>query len=185
MTLYSRISGSMAIIIRLSSISISLMFSSLLFAQSEFSADTHYQFNYKFADASSLNASDDARLQLRIYAYDHRLADVSAVVLKEAYVDRPENDTEYQVAFTGDDLQAALQQYHGSDRIFSDHDAGVYLIWAVDKNGDGEICEGDLRLDYDKMPDFFYSIKPLSAGLEETVTVYLTPVQGGTCQSFE
>ena len=183
--MYSRISGLMAIVFRISAIGVSLLFSPLLFALSEFSADTLYQFNYQLANASSLNATDDARLQLRIYAYDHRLADVSAVVLKESYVDRPQSDTEYHVAFTGEDLEQALQQYHGSDQIFSDHDAGVYLIWTVDMNGDGQICEGDLRIDYNKMPDLFYGIRPRSAGLDETVTVYLTPLQGGTCRSFE
>lgn len=164
---------------------ISLTFSSWVVAQSEFSPDTLYQFNYHLANTSSLNYPDDARLHVRIYAYDHRLADVSAVVLKESYVDRPQSDTEYHVAFTGEDLEQALQQYHGSDQIFSDHDAGVYLIWTVDMNGDGQICEGDLRIDYNKMPDLFYGIRPRSAGLDETVTVYLTPLQAGTCRSFE
>ncbi|MCO4758157.1 MAG: hypothetical protein KC477_09040 [Oceanospirillaceae bacterium] len=164
---------------------ISLTFSSWVVAQSEFSSDSIYQFKYQLANTSFLIAPDDARLHVRIYAYDHRLADVSAVVVKDAYVDRPQSDTEYQVAFTGEDLERALQQYHGSDRIFSDHDAGVYLIWTVDINGDGQICEGDLRIDYNKMPDLFYGIQPRSAGLDETVTVYLIPLQGGACRSFE
>ncbi|MBE9398794.1 hypothetical protein IOQ59_16155 [Pontibacterium sp. N1Y112] len=170
---------------RMVAVFISLISSSWVFAQSEFSPDTLYQFNYQVANTSSLNSPVDARLRVRIYAYDHRLADVSAVVLKDAYVNRLQSDTEYHVAFTGEDLEQALQQYHGSDRILSDHDAGVYLIWTVDINGDGQICEGDLQLDYNKMPDLFYGIRPRSAGLDEKVTVYLAPVQGGACQSLE
>lgn len=185
MASYLRISGLMAIASRIAATCTSLVFPTLLFAQSEFAADTLYQFNYQLADSGQLNSSDDARLRLRIYAYDHRLADVSAVVLKETYVAHPQSDHEYQITFTGEDLKKALQQYHGSDRVYSDHDAGVYLIWTVDINGDSQICEGDLRLDYNKMPDLFYGIRPRSTGLDETVTVYLTPVQGATCQSLE
>lgn len=185
MASYLRISGLMTIASRIAATCTSLVFSTLLFAQSEFAADTLYQFTYQLVDSGSLNSSDDARLQLRIYAYDHRLADVSAVVLKETHIDRPQSNLEYQVTFTGEDLGKALQQYHGSDRVYSDHDAGVYLIWTVDINGDSQICEGDLRLDYNKMPDLFYGIKPRSAGLDAMVTVFLTPVPDGKCRSFE
>ncbi len=80
---------------RIVAIFISLTSSSWVFAQSEFSPGTLYQFNYQLANTSSLNSPGDARLHVRIYAYDHRLADVSAVVLKDAYVNRPQSDTEY------------------------------------------------------------------------------------------
>lgn len=168
-------------------ISLLLPLAAPVHAQPEFSSDSLYRFSYQLQNSNVLAGDIDtsARLRVRIYAYDSVLADISAVVLKTDYILKPEVGTEYRVEFTGKELKRALQRYHGSERIFDDHEAGVYLIWALDLNGDGQFCKGDLRLDYEQTGDQFYAIVPGSTGMTASIKVYLKPEQGTRCLPFE
>jgi hypothetical protein len=109
------------------------------------------------APPSPVTFDKPAETYVHLWGYDVHLADASASLI-ESYRFSVTSLPVSQDLSIPSNLHRRIDQGHGP---VSAEDAGFYLSVYIDRNRDGDICEGDFSQDYQRAePEFFRSGLP-------------------------
>ncbi len=89
-----------------------------------------------------MTLQDLPQVTFTIWGYDGLAADVSATRIKVASFDLRPQSVPYYLRFSDSDLQSIEYQSGSTDSL------RYYITMGVDVDGDGQICNGDLRQNY-------------------------------------
>lgn len=116
----------------------------------------------------------EARAVVTLYGFDELLADAAADVIGRWQL--PLDASGVVVLDVPADPNTLIDQ--GSGPV-SEADARYYFIVHVDVNGDGQLCPGDLRQDYDNTDVQFFDTVP------ESFSVALAPIDADrSCETI-
>jgi hypothetical protein len=96
----------------------------------------------------------EARAHVTLYGYDSGLADVAAGIVATYVLPLPGGPVIVDIPDSPHEL---IDQGHGPVPVDR---ARFYFAFDVDLNGDGRICPGDLRQDFDRTPFQTYARPP-------------------------
>lgn len=85
---------------------------------------------------------DLPKVTFTIWGYDELAADVSATSIKVASFDLRPQSVPYYLRFSDSDIQSIEYQSGSTDSL------RYYITMGIDVDGDGQICNGDLRQNY-------------------------------------
>jgi hypothetical protein len=107
----------------------------------------------------------DGNVHFTVWGYDSLVADVAATAILTTSVPvKPVLET-YELRFSSEDLDSVEYQSGGEDSL------GYYLTFYVDINSDDQLCNGDLRQNFELLDMQFFSASERIATIEIPTTL--------------
>lgn len=139
-------------------------------------ADANYEVTLQFKSGAEVDLNERSRVRIRVWGYDELIADAAATNLVDRTFDLPELGVKPVVAFAEEDLLAVTPS-SGAEGSF-----GYYVTFAIDADGDGRVCTGDYRQNYDRTETTFFSREDAEA---QNLDIFIQEITDPSeCEAF-
>jgi len=131
------------------------------------------QLKSELIDVLMQSANGVAKVQFTVWAYDELAADVSATqIAVDEFTLRPQS-VSYPLRFNKEAFEMIEFRSGNEDAL------KYYVTLNVDTNGDGAVCDGDLRQDFSNVRPEFFSVNDT----EINRAIEIHEVTGEACES--
>ena len=107
-------------------------------------ANATYEMNLQFKSDTNVALDKHSKVRVKVWGYDELVADAASTNLIDQTFDLPNLAVRPVVSFAEEDL-LSVNPSSGTGEALR-----YFVTFAIDVNGDGRVCIGDYRQDYDK-----------------------------------
>ena len=139
-------------------------------------ADADYRLTLDLAADRPVNLSSRSKIKLTVWGYDQRIADQAPTALATETFSLPSLEASPTISFAEEDLLAVEPSSGQGDQL------AYFITFDLDADGDGQVCLGDYRQNYNRTNTRFYGRDDDGQQVEK---VFLTEVlDEGECRPF-